>query len=106
MSRSFTIIDYPKEGEVYGRYLSNSPGRAANKAFTQLSRMMNIKNSNNKNYLVFSIKETTNGSNKQKYKYIGTRIKLHKPIVINKGGKLIKINYRNVVAKYKDHFNT
>ncbi len=104
MRRIFTIVDFPKKGDRYGRYLANSPKRAANKAFTQLSRKINLKNTNKKNYMVFAIQEITQHSNKKIYKYIGTRVELHQPLIIKKNGKEIKYKYKNIIAKYEAHF--
>ena len=104
MSRSFTVLDYPQKGETYGRYLANTPKRAANKAFTQLSRLINLKNTDRKNMLVFTLKETTSGSNHKNFKYAGTRVKLHKPLHINRGGKDIVYSYKNVLATFSNVF--
>ena len=103
--RSFTIIDFPANGKTYGRYKSDSPKRAAQKAFTQLSRMIDLKNSNKKNLLVFSIKETTNNSNNKQYKYVGTRVELHEPVVIKKNGKMIISLHHTIILLNEVKFN-
>jgi hypothetical protein len=100
--RSFTIVDFPKKGETYGRYISKYPKNAAKKAFTKLSSMIDLKNSNRKKFLIFTIKETTKNSNKNMYKYIGTRIKLYEPIIIEKNGKNIVYKYKNIITSHKN----
>ncbi len=101
MKRSFTIIDFPKKGSEYGRYLANTPQRAASKAFTQLARIINLKNENNKNHMVFSIRETSQGSDNKIYTYIGTRVELAEPIVKTIAGKKVVYKFKNIVAKHK-----
>ncbi len=109
MNRSFTIIDYPNKGQTYGRYISKNPKRAAHKAFSRLSRIINLKNSNNKNLLIFSLKETTFGrKNNKKYKYVGMRVELNTPIIIkyNDNGKYKEIEhrYKNIIVPYEKFY--
>ena len=103
IKRIFTVEDFPHNGETYGRYKSKTPRGAASKAFTTLSRKINLKNTDNKNFLVFTIKETTKNSSNKKYKYIGTRVELAEPIEKMIGGKLIRYKYRNIITNY-DNF--
>jgi len=98
INRTFTLIDYPEVGDNYGRYISPTPGRAAHKAFSKLCRKIDLKNTNSKNFLVFTIQEIGN-KNKQ-YKYAGTRVKLARPLNINIGGKNVNFNYKNIIAPY------
>lgn len=100
MKRSFTILDFPKKGEEFGRYLSASPSNAASKAFTQLSRIIGLKNTNNKNHMVFTIRETTQGSPPKTYTYIGTRVELVKPIIKQINGKTITYRFKNIISKH------
>lgn len=100
MSRLFTIVDFPEKGKTYGKYYSNTPKNAAKKAFSQLSRKINLKNSNHKNLLVFTIKDVDNG---KKFKYIGTRVELFKPITIRKADKKITYKYKNIIARYNNN---
>lgn len=102
MKRSFTIVDFPEKGNEYGRYLSKSPHNAASKAFSQLARIVNLKNSNKKNHLVFSIRETTQGSNNKVYTYIGTRVELNEPITKNIAGRQVVYRYKNIISKYRE----
>ena len=71
--RYFKIISVNnKKVKDEGRYKTKaSPGDAAKKAFTQLSKKYK------KNKLTFSIKETTQGSTKKEHgPYLGEKIKL------------------------------
>lgn len=103
--RTFTIVDYPKRGDTYGRYIASHPIYAAKKALTQLSRKIDLENTNKKNIMVFTIRETTNNSNKNLYKYAGTRIKLDKPLVVKRNGKKIVYKYRNIITDYNKLFS-
>ena len=100
--RSFTIVDFPNDGENYGRYMGESPKRAAQKAFSSLSRKIDLKNTDDKNLLVFTIKDTTLNGNKKKYKYVGTRVELDEPIKRKINGKKIIYKYRNILTNYDD----
>lgn len=100
INRTFTIVGYPNDGENYGRYIAKTPKRAANKAFTKLSRKIDLKNTNNKNLLVFIIKETTKNSDNKEYKYAGTRVELAKPVIKTINGKQIIYRYKNIIAPY------
>lgn len=56
--------------EYYGRYLGDSPNQAAKKAFTQIFRK--CKHSLNDNIEIeFTLKESTNESDKKEYSYRG-----------------------------------
>ena len=39
------------------------------------------------------------------YKFIGTRVRLNKPRIINRGGKEVKFNFTNLVSYYDDYVN-
>lgn len=102
--KSFTIVDYPNEGETSGRFISTSMTKAAYKAIHKLSKDLNV-DSDHRQFISFWMKETTRGSDKNEVQYIGTRIKLHKPIIINKNNKEIVYNYKYIVTKYdKNNF--
>lgn len=98
--RRFTIVDYPQDGKNYGEYTAPSPKRAASKAFTRLSRMINLKNTDDKNFIVFAIKEI--GGKNKIYKYIGTRVELHQPHVVNINGRNVMYRYKNIITKYNN----
>lgn len=100
--RSFTIVDFPEAGKTYGRYKGKMPKNAAQKAFSSLSRKINLKNTNDKNLLIFTIRETTNNSDNKLYKYIGTRIILDNPIKRNIGGKEVVYRYKNMITQYEN----
>lgn len=99
MARVFTIVDFPEKGKNYGKYYSESPKNAAKKAFSQLSRKINLKNSNKKNLLVFTIKDVKSG---KKFKYIGTRIELFNPITVKRGNRMVTYRYKNIIAKHNN----
>lgn len=103
IKRTFTVVDFPHNGKTYGRYHSKTPKGAAQKAFSSLSRKIDLKNTNDKNFLVFTMKETTKNSLNKKYKYIGTRVELAEPIEKIIDGKLITYKYRNIITNY-DNF--
>ncbi len=100
IKRSFTIVGYPNDGENYGRYIAETPKRAAHKALTKLSRKIDLKNTDHKNLLVFTIRETTKNSDNKEYKYAGTRVELVKPLIKIIDGKQIIYRYKNIIAPY------
>jgi hypothetical protein len=95
----FSIIDYPNEGEKHGKYIASYPYQAANKVFTFLCEKYKFyDNLDGQKYLKFSI---INNENEKLYTFIGTIIKLEKPIVYKtKSGKTIQNNYRYIISKY------
>jgi hypothetical protein len=97
----YTVVDFPKENETFGRFTGSSPKRAANKAFTRLAKISKLNNTN-RQFIVFTILNLTND---KEYKYIGTRVKLVKPRTVNRGGKKIVYKYINTVGKYKEVLN-
>lgn len=105
--RYFTVIDYPKTGEVFGMFRASTPKQAANRAFTKLGKIFDVKNENNK-WLVFNLQEISIKNGKvikgKMYKYIGTRVQLVKPIIRNINGKMIQYKYKNIVGSYKNYF--
>ena len=98
MDRIFTIVDFPKKGETHGKYKSKTAKGAANKAFSELSRKINLKNSNKNNMMYFTIKEINTD---KYYTYIGTRVELFRPIIVNIGGKKIEYKYKNIITLEK-----
>lgn len=103
--KQYTILDFPKHGDASGIYKGTTPYQAAKKAFSRLSRMIDLKNTNRKNVLVFTIGEILETDNRERivgkrYKYMGTRVELKNPIKVKHGNKVIQYNYRNIVSKY------
>ena len=100
----YKIVDFPKEGELHGNYKGRSPGQAAKKVVTFLSNKANINNNVNSKtrFIVFTI---LNSRTKKQYKFIGTRIKMNKPKIININGKEIKYYYKNIVTRYEKYYN-
>ena len=100
--RYFKIISVNnKKVRDEGRYKTKgSPGDAAKKAFTQLSKKYKT------NKLTFSIKETTQGSSKKEHgPYLGEKIKLKKPLEVKYKGKNkpVIIKYETKIHLVKDH---
>ena len=100
--RYFKIISVNnKKVKDEGRYKTKgSPGDAAKKAFTQLSKKYKT------NKLIFSIKETTQGSSKKEHgPYLGEKIKLKKPLQVKYEGKNkpVIIKYETKIHLVKDH---
>ena len=103
--RYFKIITVNnKKVKDDGRYKTKgSPGNAAKKAFTQLSKKYKT------NKLTFSIKETTQGSTKKEHgPYLGEKIKWKKPLTVkykskNGKNKPVVIKYETKVHLNKTH---
>ena len=94
----YTIVDFPKTNQTYGKFSGTIPKKAASKAFSVLSKYMKQNNDDLfGKFIVFVIKDIE--TNKE-YKYIGNRIKLHNPVVVNKNGKEITYNFKNVIGVY------
>lgn len=120
--RKFEIVDFPKEGKKYGSYAANTPGQAASKAFSALVKKMKYDRDEKEKFIIFTIREQNggnggNGDNKARgarglakqtftdgtslrYEYVGTRVKLHKPIHL--GNRTY--HYRNIVVSHKDKY--
>ena len=96
--RVFQLIDYPKEGQMFGNYTGTHPKQAANKVMTALARRINLKNTNNNNQIVFWIIDKESG---KKYCYTGTRIKLVKPKVVKRGNNKINYWHKNSLMECK-----
>jgi hypothetical protein len=104
--RIFTIVDFPEDNQTYGRFSSVVPKKAANKAFSAITKVI-MNNENNDDYfigkfIVFVIRDIKNN---KEYKYIGNKIKLENPIVVYKDGKEVKYNYKNVIGKYSEELD-
>lgn len=96
--RVFQLVDYPKEGEMFGNYTGTHPKQAALKIMTVLARRINLKNTNNNNQIVFWIMDKESG---KKYCYTGTRIKLVKPKVVKRGNNKINYWHKNSLMECK-----
>lgn len=82
-----------------GRYTGNSPMQAAKKAYTQISRSFEGASEDDECRYVFTIQETTRGSQKKTFKYVGHRI--NEPHTISKNGNEINIKYKPVVKAFR-----
>jgi hypothetical protein len=92
---NYTVIDFPKNGMNYGNFISSKPIEAANKAFRELIQSIPI---NEDEFIVFTL---LNNDTKKLYKYIGTRIRLIKPIHVNYNNNTKKdYRYRYLISPY------
>ena len=102
----YSIVDFPEDNQLYGKYKATTPKAAANKAFSSLIKFIDIDKKNEDHFLgkfiVFVIKDT---ETEKEYKYIGNRIKLQNPVTIEKKGKQIKYKYKNVIGKYNEELD-
>ena len=97
--KTFTIVDFPNDNQTYGNFKSTIPKKAANEALLSLLNHIDFKNNFFGKFIVFVIKDIH--SNKM-YKYIGSIIKLNKPIVLRtNNGNENTYYYKTVVGKYK-----
>ena len=92
--RVYTVINYPKKGDTYGRYSGATARQAANKALTKLARLVDVSNNNDK-YIVFTIRDLENG---REHQFMGTRVRLVQPIVRQIKGVSVRFEYRNVLT--------
>ncbi len=88
--RSFHII---KKDGLEGRYRGLFPSRAAKKAFSALAK------DHDQYEIQFWIIESTEGYPNKKFKFLGNKIKLKKPIIINREGKKFEIWHKNTVKR-------
>ena len=100
MKKNFTIVDYPNNGNNYGKYSGINAKKAASKAFSALARILDLKNTDIKNHLIFTIEDINTN---KKYKFVGTRVELIEPTIVmyNNGAKVI-FRYKNIISKYND----
>lgn len=86
--RAYIIKSIKKSGNKRKlERINESPKKAAERAFKELSRK------HKDGSLKFSIQETTHGSNKKEYKYVGKKIKLKNPIVRKIGDTKFECKY-------------
>ena len=102
---TFTILDYPKQGQRSGCYKAKTPLEAAKKAFIKLSKKFDLtkNNLNTKYYLEYTL---LNKETNQRATYLGTKIKLHAPITVMKNGKENKYDYKNLVVRKPGNLRT
>jgi hypothetical protein len=103
-TRSFKV-QLPGQEDFCGRFTGLTPYQAANKALSKYFR--SHENANlSEDQVVFSIRESTRGSNRKTYTYRGTRVKLTEPITYtitsDKGeARVITKQYKNQLVKVK-----
>lgn len=105
---NYVLLNFPEEGQKYGKYTGKTPGIVANKIFNKLMKYYNFTdNEDGKKYLVFEFQDTATG---KIYEYIGTPIILQNPMHINIHNKNISITHRSIVVQYdktmKEIFST
>lgn len=91
MSRSFTI-EKSDIGETGGRFMGNEPYQVASKVARSLFKSAS-EHKKKKTEIRFTIRETTEGSAKKLFTYIGMKKSLHKPIIVKRGDTEIKIRH-------------
>jgi hypothetical protein len=105
---NYILLDFPEEGQKYGKYTGKSPGVVANKIFNKLMKYYKFDNNlDGKKYLVFEFQNIDTG---KKYEYIGTPIIFDSPMSVNIHNQNISITHRSIVVKYdsimKEIFST
>jgi len=102
-NKTYSIVDFPENGKTYGSFTSKNRKKAASQAFTELLRYIDVDKKNGDDYMlgkfiVFVLQDNQNKN--ENYKYIGTQIKLKKPIR-KKEGDIEKVYYyKNVIGDY------
>lgn len=92
MDRTFTVEKAAvKDGEG-GRFTGKIPSQAARKAGRAL-----LKLAPKKKQVRFTLRETTQGSEKKEYTYIATKTKLDEPKVIKRGDVEITVTHEYLV---------
>jgi len=102
--RSFSIIRLANRNEknkkkTEGRYVARDVIGAAKKAFNRECRESKVKGQCT---LILILKETTKGSKKNRYIYKMKRMKLKKPIKIDRDNKSINIKYKTIAQRIKE----
>lgn len=90
MSRSFTV-DKSEIGVTGGRYMGTEPYRVAKKVARILLSSMPVTGKKAKKEIRFTLRETTEGSAKKLYHYIGMKKSLDTPLVVKRGDRDITI---------------
>lgn len=88
-----------KDGKEYdgGRFKGKGPMQAAKKTFTQIARASDMDQPEH----TFTIVETTAGSNKGTFSYIGTQVDLDEPQKIEKSNVNFNVKFKRTVKSYK-----
>lgn len=81
MKNSYSVNNYPKPNNTYGKFVCKTPLCAAKKGFNLLHDKFDLRNSEDeKKYLQFSI---INNGTKEIHKFLGVKIILKEPIKKN-----------------------
>jgi len=79
-TRTFHIVDYPQEGDVWNAVQAKTPMEAAHYAFRALATELGfVQTDDGQRYLVFTIGE----DGKKPRTYIGTWVELYQPIPLD-----------------------
>lgn len=101
--RSFKIesaeIKLPKDYQ--GRFESKTPGGAALKATRRLFQIASEKRKTKKQEIRFVLRETTQGSEKTEFHYIGMKRKLDTPVDFTRGDVTITVTHEYKVKACK-----
>ena len=93
--RHFTV-EFCDMADMGGIFKGRSPGQAARKAARKLFKMSPKRTS-----IPFTLRETTQGSDKKEYDYIGTKKTLNPPKVIQRGPISITVTTEYIVKAVK-----
>lgn len=100
----YTLID-PITGKGSGRFCGYTPRQAAAKAFTKMILISKKNNENVSENKIVTIKEVTENSSIEIYKYDASRVKIDPPLELSikdpttGDDKKIIYHYRNKIAK-------
>jgi len=104
--KSYSIVDFPEDNKLYGKFIAKSPKSAASKAFAHLLKFLDLdknkKDSFLGKFLVFTIIDKNNNKT---YKYIGNRVELKNPISVSKNNRNYIYKYKDVIGPYNEALN-
>jgi hypothetical protein len=94
---SYSIVDFPKDKNLFGNYIASTPKKAAEKAFSDLviltKKQLDFENDKEDNTGKFIVFVIVNNKTSVETKYLGTRIKLD--------NKTTKFKYKNIIGLYR-----
>ena len=102
--KTYSLVDFPALGKLYGKYKGSTPSQAAHKIFQKLSKKIGFNdNDDGKYYVTFNIKNLENG---KMYKYIGTMVKLDKEVKVKIKNKSFLVTHRPIIAQYDKNMDS
>lgn len=87
----YFLVDYPKIGDIYGKYKGTHPKQAASKVLTFLCDKYDVDSNHEYNHILFTI---TDEHKTKLYSYVGTRVKLENNKKIDGS---FEVKYKNVL---------